>query len=113
MANHVRIDRITQGPDGQEKPADRLSVNSEDFLWIYVEAELPSGASPKGEYFKIVGNKPDPRTRVALGSPRIVGGKYRFSVLHFVLARRTSYLFRFADNLDAPTQEDRWEVDTV
>jgi hypothetical protein len=113
MANHVRIDRVTQGPDGAETPADRLSVNSEDFLWIYVEAELPSGAAPKGEYFKIVGDKPDPATRQMLNSPTMVEGLYRFSVIHFVLSRKSKYSFHFADDLNAPNYEDRWEVVTV
>jgi hypothetical protein len=113
MANHVRIDRVTQGPDGAETPADRLSVNSEDFLWIYVEAELPSGAAPKGEYFKVVGGMPDPSTRVLLGPPMQVGGQYRFSVIHFVLSPKSKYSFHFADDLDTPNYEDRWEVVTV
>jgi len=53
MAYHVRIDRVTQGPDGQETPADRLSVRSDDFLWIYVESELPSDSAPAGEYARV------------------------------------------------------------
>jgi hypothetical protein len=113
MASHVRIDRVTQGADGHETPADRLSVNSEDFLWIYVEAELPSGAAPRGEYFKVVGGKPDPRTRVLLDPPTLVGGQYRFSVIHYVLSKQTKYSFHFADDLDAPKYEDRWEIMTV
>ncbi len=113
MANHVRIDRVTQGPDGAETPADRLSVNSEDFLWIYVEAELPSGGVPKGEYFKMVGDKPDLGTKVLLGAPTKAGGQYRFSVIHYTLSKHSKYSFHFADDLDAPKYEDRWEVVTV
>ena len=114
MANHVRIDRVTQGPDGSETPADRLSVDSEDFLWIYVEAELPSGAVPRGEYFKLVDDKPDPATVQTLGPPKMVGGdQYRFSVIHFVLSGKTKYLFHFADDLIAPIYEDQWEIVTV
>jgi hypothetical protein len=113
MANHVRIDRVTQGPDHAETPADRLSVNSEDFLWIYVDAELPSGAAPKGTYFKVVGDKPDPATRQPLGPPKLVGKQYRFSVIHYVLSKKSKYSFHFADDLDAPSYEDRWEVVTV
>ena len=113
MANHVRIDRVTQGPDGHETPADRLSVNSEDFLWIYVEAELPSGAAPKGEYFKMVGDQPDPATKVLLGAPTMAGKQYRFSVIHYVLSKKSKYLFHFADDLDSPKYEDKWEVVTV
>ncbi|MBW3599825.1 MAG: hypothetical protein KY475_21460 [Planctomycetes bacterium] len=113
MANHVRIDRVTQGPDGHETPADRLRVNSEDFLWIYVEAELPSGIAPEGEYFKMVGDKPDPATKTPLGAPTMVGGQYRFSVIHYVLSKQSKYLFHFADDLNAPNYEDQWEVVTV
>src|SRR5262245_36238017 len=113
MANHVRIDRVTQGPDGHEMPADRLSINSEDFLWIYVEAELPSGAAPKGEYFKIVGDKPDPATKILLGPPTMAGGQYRFSVIHYVLSKQSKYLFHFADDLNSPNYEDKWEIVTV
>jgi hypothetical protein len=113
MASHVRIDRVTQGPDGAEAPADRLSVNSEDFLWIYVEAELPSRTAPKGEYFRVVGNKPDPTTRQALGPPTISGSYYRFSVIHYVLSKQSKYSFYFADDLNAPKYEDRWEIVTV
>jgi len=109
----VRIDRVTQGPDGNETPADRLSVNSEDFLWIYVEAELASGASPQGEYFKIVNDKSDPTTRIPLGPPKVVNGQYRFSVIHYVLAKKSKYLFHFADDVSAPKYEDRWEIATV
>jgi hypothetical protein len=113
MANHVRIDRVTQGPAGSETPADRTRVNSEDFLWIYVEAELPGAAAPKGEYFSIVDGKPDPATKVLLGPPTKVGGEYRFSVLHYVLSKRSKYLFHFADDLTAPKYEDQWEIWTV
>ena len=112
-ANHVRIDRVTQGPDGQETPADRRSVNSEDFLWIYVEAELPSGATPQGEYFTVIGGKPDTATRTPLGPPKLVDGQYRFSVLHYVLSKQSKYSFHFADNLITPNYEDRWEIVTV
>lgn len=113
MAYHVRIDRVTQGPDGQENPADRLSVNSEDFLWIYVEAELPARIAPHGEYFKIIGDNPDPATRTPLDPPRLVNGQYRFSVIHFVLSRVSKYSFHFADNLNTPNYEDRWEIVTI
>ncbi len=111
-AYHVRIDRVTQGPDGLETPADRLSVNSEDFLWIYVEAELPSGSAPQGEYFKIVDGKPDQTTRIPLDPPKLVNGQYRFSVIHYVLWEQSKYLFHFADNLSAPNYEDKWEIVT-
>lgn len=113
MANHVRIDRVTQGPDGRETPADRLSVNSEDFLWIHVEAELPSGAAPNGEYFKMAVDKPDPATKIPLGAPTMADGQYRFSVIHFVLSKQSKYLFHFADDLNSPNYEDRWEIVTV
>ena len=113
MANYVRIDHMTQGPEGQETPADRLSINSEDFLWIYVEAELPSGAAPKGEYFRVNDDKPDPATRVLLDPPTVVGDQYRFSVIHYVLSKQSQYLFHFADDLKAPKYEDRWGVETV
>jgi hypothetical protein len=112
-AYHVRIDRVTQGPDGHETPADRLRVNSEDFLWIYVEAELPSGAVPQGEYLTIIGGKPDPTTRIPLDPPTLVNGQYRFSVIHYVLSKQSRYLFRFADNLNNPKYKDQWEIDTV
>lgn len=108
---NVRIDRVTQGSDGHEMPADRLSVNSEDFLWIYVEAELPSGAVPKGEYSKLVGERPG--TPVVLDPPTRVTGQYRFSVIHYVLSKQTKYLFRFADQLTAPTYKDEWEIKTL
>ena len=113
MASHVRIDRVTQGPDGQETRADRLSVNSENFLWLYVEAELPSGATPRGEYFEVIGGKPDPATRQPLGSPTLVEGDYRFSVIHYVLSKQSKYSFQFADNLSTSNYEDRWEIVTV
>jgi hypothetical protein len=112
-ANHVRIDHVTQGPDGQETPADRLQINGQDFLWIYVEAVLPSGSAPQGEYFRIVGGKPDPGTRQVLPSPGLVKGQYRFWVIHYVLSGASKYLFHFADSLSAPTYQDNWEIDTV
>src|SRR5438067_12982673 len=102
MANHVRIDRVTQGPDGQETPAARLSVDSEDFLWIYVEAKLPSGVAHKGQYFRLIGGEPDARTPVLLDPPETVSGQYRFSVIHYVLAGQSKFLFHFADDLSAP-----------
>ena len=113
MANHVRIDRVTQGSDGHETPADRLSVNSEDFLWIYVEAELPSGAAPKDQYSKMVDGKPDPATSIPLGAPTMAGGQYRFSVIHYVLSKQSKYLFHFADDLSRPNYQDQWEVETI
>jgi hypothetical protein len=113
MADHVRIDRVTQGPDGQEAPADRLRVNSMDFLWIYVEATLPNGAAPHGEYFLEVNGKPDPATRQPLEPVSYQGDMYRFSVIHYVLSPHTKYLFHFADNFAAPKYEDSWEIQTI
>jgi hypothetical protein len=110
---HVRIDRLTQGPPGREHVVDRLSVDSHDFLWIYVAALLPGSATPQGEYFKTVDGKPDPRTRVALGSPTKIGDEYRFSVVHFELAPETMYMFHVGDSLQQPAYEDAWEVRTV
>ena len=88
MAFHVRIDRVTQGPDGQEIPADRLRVDSTDFLWIYVEAILANGTSPHGEYFWEVDGKPNPATRQPLEPVSYQGDMYRFSVIHYVLSPR-------------------------
>ena len=98
---------------GHETPADRLRIDSTDFLWIYVEAELPAQAVPKGEYCKYVGGMPDPATRTLLGPPTVAGGQYRFSVIHYTLSPQSKYLFRFADNLAAPTYEDHWDIVTV
>src|SRR4051812_27926012 len=92
MADYVRIDHITQGPEGQEKPTDRLSVDSSDFLWFYVYATLPSKAAPQGEYFREIDQKPHPATRTRLGSPVLIDGVYRFSVIHFVLSPGARYL---------------------
>jgi hypothetical protein len=112
LAYNIRIDHITQGPEGQEKWADRLSVNSETFLWIYVEATLPQGSAVHGEYFQMTGGTPDPATKVSLGSPSLVNDQYRFSVLHYVLGKASSYLFHFAEDLDSPNYEDQWEIRT-
>ena len=111
-ANHVRIDRVTQGPDGHEIPADRLSVNSEDFLWIYVEAELPDGSSPAGEYARRNADG-SLGTQILLAPPVRIGGQYRFALLHYTLAYPATYLFHFADNLSRPNFEDSWEIRTV
>lgn len=113
QALHVRIDRLTQGPDGQEHIVDRLAVDSHDFLWIYVEALLPNGATPEGEYLEIVGGAPDPSTRLLLGPPTKKGDFYRYAVAHFSLAAGRQYLFHFADRLAQPQHEDQWEVSTV
>jgi hypothetical protein len=113
MAFDVKIIRVTQGPDGFEKPANPLQIDSQDFLWIYVEAVLPSGAAPRGEYFREVGGKPDPASRVPLGPPTPSGGMYRFSVIHYVLSPQTTYWFHFADNLASPSYEDHWEIVTI
>jgi hypothetical protein len=110
---HVRIDRVTQGVAGGEKPADRLSIDSKDFLWLYVEAELPRASPPSGEYYEIVSEKPEPGTRVRLEPPTLVNGHYRFSVIHFVLSEHSRYLFHFADDLNTPNYEDRWEIATL
>ena len=99
---NISIDSVTQGPDGQEIPADRLCINSEDFLLVYVEAKLPSASSPKGEYRKT--GRGD-ETAQALSDPTWINGKYRFSVIHCVLSRQSHYSFRFADNRAAPTYE--------
>ncbi len=112
MANHVRIDRVTQGPEGHESEADRLSVNSEDFLWFYVEAELPSG-TVQGEYFAMRDDRPIPETRSVLQPPTKVNGQYRFLLVHGFLRPSSKYLFHFADSLNSPSLEDQWEVQTI
>jgi hypothetical protein len=108
----VRIDRVTQGPDGHETPADPLRVNSQDFLWIYVEADLPAQAVPRGEYHKLSPVDPTP-ARIPLDPPLELNGQYRFGVLHFVLAPQSKYLFHFADDLASPKYEDRREIMTI
>lgn len=114
MAYHVRIDRVTQGPDGMESQADRLHIDSTDFLWIYVEAQLPSSASPFGEYFREgADGRPDPTTRIPLEPPSHSEAFYRFSVIHYVLSPQTRYWFHFADDLSNPTYQDQWEVVTI
>lgn len=112
MVFHVRVDRATQGPEGHETEADRLRVNSEDLLWVYVEAELPLG-SVQGEYFAMRGDQPIPDTRVVLATPTKVNGQYRFLVVHYVLAKNSKYLFHFANSLASPMFEDSWEVQTI
>jgi len=104
---------VTQGPDGHEEPADRVSVDSKDFLWIYVEAKLPSGSPPLGEYYEIVDGKPRQNTPIRLDPPKLISGQYRFSVIHYVLSERRKYLFHFADDLSTPNYEDRWEIATI
>jgi|SRR6187401_2746592 len=111
MAYHVRIDHLTQGSEGQQIPVDRLSVNSEDFLWIFVEAELLSDKSPKGEYYEIIDDKNE--SKVELDEPKLIKNQYRFSVIHNVLSKKSKYLFHFADILNKPEYEDQWEVRTI
>lgn len=89
-----------------------MSVNSEDFLWIYVEAKLPSNIV-QGEYVTIKGGVPIPETRVVLPAPTKVNGQYRFLLIHYVLAKNSKYLFHFADSLMSPNFEDQWEVQTI
>jgi len=111
MAYHVRIDHITQGPDGHEIKADRFNVNSEDFLRIYVEAELPSNMVPKGEYYEMINGIPG--TKVELDEPKLVDDQYQFFVLHYLLSHKSEYIFRFADDLSNPKFKDQWEVITI
>lgn len=110
MAYHVRIDRATQSSTGGEVPADRLAIDTREFLWLYVEAELPSGGSPEGEYWN---NAANPPTRLPLGAPDKVDGHYRFSVVHYSLTSDSSYTFHFADNVSQATYEDKWEIRTL
>lgn len=110
-AYHVRIDSVTQSSAGHEIPADRLSIESKEFLWIYVEAELPAASQPSGKYYEIVGDKPHPEfLRIRLEPPELVNGNYRFTVTHFVLSERSKYSFHFADDLSKPKYEDSWEI---
>lgn len=110
-ASHVRIDYVSQGPDGSETPADRLSIRSDKFLWVYVEADLPSGAAPQGEYSKTAGGASASPQHLA--APEVINGQYRFMVIHYALSPDSTYLFRFADNLAMPTYQDQWEIVTV
>jgi hypothetical protein len=110
-SSHVKIDHVTQGPDGSERSADRLSIRTDDFLWVYVEADLPNGAAPQGEYSKTAGgNSASPQH---LAAPEVINGQYRFMVIHYALTSGSTYLFRFADNLAMPTYQDQWEIVTV
>jgi hypothetical protein len=111
--SHVRIDRVAQGPTGQEHVVDRFAVDHQDFLWIYVDASLPGGAAPEGEYYRLGDVTPAPDGRVRLSAPDRVGDFFRFSVAHFTLSDATRYLFHFADRLAAPAFEDAWEVLTL
>ncbi len=113
MAEHVRIDRAMQGTEGHETPADRLLIDSTDFLWLFVEAILPSGAAPHGEYFREVNGVPDKATRIALEPVSHKGDMYRFYLIHYMLSPQTRYLFQFADDLASPTYQDSWEIQTV
>lgn len=107
----VYIDHVTQGPDGSENSADRLSIRSDKFLWVYVEADLPAGAAPQGEYSKTAGgNSASPQH---LAAPEVINGQYRFMVIQYALSPDSTYLFRFADNLAMPTYQDQWEIVTV
>jgi hypothetical protein len=108
--SYVQIDHATQSPypDGPEMPADRLSVHYDQFLWLYVNAELPVGSSLHGEYSLLAGG---PRT--PLDPPTVSGHVHRFSLIHYVLSPNTHYIFHFADNLANPQYEDHWEVVTL
>jgi hypothetical protein len=110
---HVRIDRLTQGADGQEHVVDRLIVDHEDSLWVYVEASLPGGAVPEGNYCEIRNNIPDSKSRLRLDAPDKVGDFYRFSLRNHILSPATRYAFHFADRVDAPAFGDTWEVVTL
>lgn len=111
LALHVRIDHLTQGPEGAEEPADRLNVDSTRDTWFYVEAELPDGAAPAGHYAQLTDGQPGAYS--PLDAPTRVGDAWRFRLLHYYLLSGTHYTFHFADDLSAPAHEDRWEVDTV
>jgi hypothetical protein len=110
-ASHVKIDHVTQGPDGSERSADRLSIRTDDFLWVYLEADLPNGAAPQGEYAKTAGGSSASPQHLA--APEVINGQYRFMVIHYALSPDSTYLFRFADNLTMPTYQDQWEIVTV
>lgn len=110
MAYYVQIDHATQSqfPDGPEMPADRLSIHDDQFLWLYVNAELPSRSSLHGEFYAVAGG-----ARTPLDPPTVSGHEHRFSLLHYVLSPNTHYYFHFADDLANPNYEDRWEVVTL
>jgi len=110
VAYQLKIDHVTQGPSGAERRADPLSVDFADFVWIYVAYDLPMGARPKGEASLL----DDPgQGRFPVNGDDAGPGMYRFGVSHFSLTPRSRYMFRFADNLRAPTYEDQLEVRTV
>jgi hypothetical protein len=111
-AFHVRIDHVTQGYDGNEEPADRLNMNHEQDLWIYVEARLPLSAIPQGKYFQVPADDPNPAGH-SLEKPELKNGLYRFHIGHYTLSKGSKYKLHFADDLAAPTYEDSWEIVTV
>jgi hypothetical protein len=110
MAYYVQIDHATQSqfPDGPEVPADRLSIHYDEFLWLYVNAELPTGSSLNGEYYVLPGG-----AHIPLDPPTVSGRVHRFSLTHYYLSPSTHYIFHFADNLASPRYEDQWEIVTV
>ena len=111
MAYYVQIDHATQSPysDGPEMPADRLSVRYDEFLWLYVNAELPTGSALHGEYY--LSGSSD--TRIPLDPPTVSGHQYRFSLIHYILSSASHYMFHFADDLSVPKYQDQWEVVTL
>lgn len=110
--SYVRIDRVTQGPIGNEEPADRLHIDRTKDLSIYVAADQPGGIAPNGQYLKYINGVPDPATAQPLGPPMPVDGEYRFFLIHYTLRGASRYSFHFADDLGSPNYEDRWEVVT-
>jgi hypothetical protein len=110
MAYYVQIDHATQSPysDGPEMPADRLSVRYDEFLWLYVNAELPTGSALHGEYYPLGSS-----ARTPLDPPTVSGHQYRFSLIHYILLPASHYMFHFADDLSVPKYQDQWEVVTL
>ena len=110
MAYHLKTDHVTQGPSGAERRADPMAIDAGDFLWIYVSYDLPMGARPKGEASLVNDSS---QGRFPVPGDDAGPSMFRFGVAHFTLMGASRYIFRFADDLRAPTYEDQLEVRTL
>ena len=109
MPYFLKVDRVTQGPPGMERAANPQSIDSGEFLWVYVGFDLPTGARPQGE----ASNLSDPSgARFPVRGDEAGPALYKFQVDHFTLSAGARYRFRFADDLMRPTYEDHLEIQT-
>lgn len=108
---YLRVGKVTQGDaaDGHEEEVQPDAIQVGRFLHLYVTGYLPPGVVQVHAKYRQVGATKEQDLGPATGSP----DGYKFTVTHYTLQPRSSYLIRVADIFSEPRCLVSQVLDTV